>query len=137
MVLILLSFSSLTVAAANNHDIQTLRNDVFSLSAKVHSYTPRRLEQQDNEYQEENEQDDENENDDVVKTYEQGAKSTFGDMFYTSPSTWSATEWGVFAGLLTLFGVIFCCWCLVCAIPKCSRACFGDRAAPMMYAAMV
>jgi hypothetical protein len=136
MALILLSLSSLTVEAANNQDILTLRNDVYSLSVEVYAYMPRRLEQQDNEDQEENEHGDENQSDDAVRSYEQGAKNTFGDMFYTSPSSWSAAEWGVFAGLLTLFGVVFCCWCLVCLIPKCSRACCGDRAAPMIYAAM-
>jgi hypothetical protein len=152
ILLLLLSLFSYLTAAANNHDIPTtLRNNVYSVSAKVYSpFTPqrrrrrRRLEQQDyeNENQEEQNDDDDNQNDDnVVTNYEQqggaAVESTFGDMFYTSPSTWSAAEWGVFAGLLTLFGVIFCCWCLVCVIPKCSRACCGDRAVPMMYAAMV
>jgi hypothetical protein len=127
MVVILLSISSL-VAANKNHEIQTLRNDVNSISEHDAPWKQRRLEQEDEE---------ENHNDDSVKNYESGAQSTFGDMFYTSPSTWSAAEWGVFAGMMTLFGVFFCCWCLVCVIPRCSRVCCGDRAAPMMYAAMV
>jgi len=66
--------------------------------------------------------------DDAVKN----AEDTFLDMFYTSPSTWSALEWGVFAGLMTLFGICFFCWCLACVIPRCC----GHRAAAMAYASM-
>lgn len=57
--------------------------------------------------------------------------NTFVDMFVNSPKEWTALEWGIFAGLLTLFGILFCCWCLVCVIPQC----FGHRAA-LAYAAM-
>ena len=124
----LLSISSSLVAASKNHDIQTLKNDDDSISEHDTPWKQRRLEQEDEE---------ENYNEDSVKNYESGAQSTFGDMFYTPPSTWSAAEWGVFAGMMTLFGVSFCCWCLVCVIPRCSRTCCGDRAAPMIYAAMV
>ena len=66
--------------------------------------------------------------DDVVKN----AEGTFLDMFYTSPSTWTALEWGFFAGMMTLFGVCFFCWCLVCIIPQCC----GHRAAALAYASM-
>lgn len=124
----LLSISSSLVAASKNQDIQTLKNDDDSISGHDTPWKQRRLEQEDEE---------ENYNEDSVKNYESGAQSTFGDMFYTPPSTWSAAEWGVFAGMMTLFGVSFCCWCLVCVIPRCSRTCCGDRAAPMIYAAMV
>jgi hypothetical protein len=62
----------------------------------------------------------------------QDAESMFLDMFYTSPSTWTALEWGIFAGMLTLFGILFFCWCLVCVIPQCC----GHRAAALAYAAL-
>lgn len=70
--------------------------------------------------------------DDSLTNFEKGAQYTFGDMFYTSPSTWSALEWGIFAGLLTLFGICFCCWCLACVIPRCC----GNTAPLLYYAAM-
>lgn len=77
-----------------------------------------------------------NSNDDVTNYVTddaiQNAESTFLDMFYTSPSTWSPLEWGIFAGMLTLFGIIFFCWCLVCIIPQCC----GHRAAALAYATL-
>ena len=131
MVVILLSISSSMVEADRhrNHDIQTRRNDDNAISEHETPQGKKRILEEEAEY--------ENYDTDSVKNYESGSQSTFGDMFYTAPSTWSATEWGVFAGMLTLFGVFFCCWCLVCVIPRCSRACCGDKMAPMVYASMV
>lgn len=69
--------------------------------------------------------------DDTVKNYAQSSENTFIDMFVTPPKSWSPLEWGIFAGIMTLFGVFFCCWCLVCVIPQCC----GHRNVSLAYAA--
>lgn len=136
MVLLLLQVTVVAAdTSAKNDLVATLLKNSLRIPPSHARTWRRRLEDADwneDEEEEENDNADDDEtskyfNDDAVKN----AENTFIDMFITSPNSWSALEWGVFAGLLTLFGVIFCCWCLVCIIPQCC----GHRAA-MAYAAM-
>jgi len=43
----------------------------------------------------------------------------FYDMFYTTPSSWSAEEWGFFTLLLLLSCYCCCCFCRKCVLEPC------------------
>lgn len=47
----------------------------------------------------------------------------FYDMFYTTPSSWSAEEWGFFTLLLLLSCYCCCCFCRKCVLEPC--CCLG------------
>ena len=70
--------------------------------------------------------------DDVVRNYEKKAANNTVNMFDTAPHQWSATQWAIFAGMLTLFGICFFCCCVVFIIPRCC----GQRGT-MIYSAMI
>ena len=58
--------------------------------------------------------------DDKFKEYEIEAQENFWSMFNSAPATWTPGQWGFFAGIMTLFMIIFCCiFRVIC--PCCSR----------------
>ena len=58
--------------------------------------------------------------DDKYKEYEIEAQDNFWSMFNSAPATWTPSQWGFFAGIMTIFMIIFCCiFRIIC--PCCSR----------------
>mmetsp|Transcript_2597 Transcript_2597/g.4449 ORF Transcript_2597/g.4449 Transcript_2597/m.4449 type:complete len:190 (-) Transcript_2597:203-772(-) len=47
--------------------------------------------------------------DDKYKEYEVATKKNFWSMFNNPPASWTARQWGFFAGVLTVFSIVFCC----------------------------
>lgn len=47
--------------------------------------------------------------DDKYKEYEIEGRKNFWSMFNNPPASWTATQWGFFAGVLTVFSIVFCC----------------------------
>ena len=47
--------------------------------------------------------------DDKYKEYEIEGRKNFWSMFNNAPASWTATQWGFFAGVLTVFSIVFCC----------------------------
>ena len=59
--------------------------------------------------------------DDFNHHIEQEAKAEFYQVFTNAPNTWSADQWAFFAALMTLLGVLGCCFCLLVLVPMCCR----------------
>lgn len=70
-------------------------------------------------------------NDDSVEQVKQEAASNFLSMFEKAPSEWNALQWVFAVLLLSVFGFLYCCWCMLCVVPQCC-----GRKGTMMYAAM-